>query len=167
MFGALLLTVGTITLTSLVCIVAVYLFQNALVGSAVHGAQPVNLLLILVLLSPLQALDQVFVSLFAVFSKPTAIFFRKFLMAPGLQLVVVLLPAATGASVTFLAVGYVLASLAGILLYVVLFVFALRERGLTRELSLRRIIVPYKDVFEFSFPLITGELALLSFTMGA
>jgi O-antigen/teichoic acid export membrane protein len=62
--------------------------------------------------------------------------------------------------------GYVLASLAGILLYVVLFVLALRERGLTPELSLRRIIVPYKDVFEFSFPLITGELALLSFTMG-
>ena len=166
MFGALLLTVGTIAVMSLVCIGAVYLFPGIMIGSAVGGGQPVNLLLILVFLSPLQALDQVFVSLFAVFSKPTAIFFRKFLMAPGLQLVVVLLLAATGASVTFLAVGYVLASLAGILLYVVLFVVALRERGLTRELSLRRIIVPYKDVFEFSFPLITGELALLSFTMG-
>ena len=40
MFGALLLTMGTIAVTSLVCIVAVYLFPNALVGSAVHGAQP-------------------------------------------------------------------------------------------------------------------------------
>lgn len=166
MFGALFLTIGTIFVTSVVCISAVYLFPNALVGSAVQGDQPIHLLLILVFLSPLEALDQVFVSLFAVFSKPTAIFFRKFLMAPGLRLVVVLILATTGASVTFLAVGYVLASLAGILLYVVLFVAALREQGLWQELHPRRIVVPYRDVFEFSFPLITGELALLSFTVG-
>ncbi|HEU5043014.1 MAG TPA: oligosaccharide flippase family protein [Nocardioidaceae bacterium] len=166
MFGALFLAIGTIFLTSVVCVTAVYLFPNALVGSALHSETAVTLLLILVFLSPLQALDQVFVSLFAVFSKPSAIFFRKFLLAPGLQLVVVLLLALTGASVTFLAVGYVIASLAGILLYVVLFIAALREQGLWKELHPRRIVVPYKDVFEFSFPLITGELALLSFTVG-
>ncbi|HET7356785.1 MAG TPA: oligosaccharide flippase family protein [Nocardioidaceae bacterium] len=166
MFGALVLTIGTIFVTSALCITAISLFPGALVGSALNSDKAVGLLLILVFLSPLEALDQVFVSLFAVFSKPTAIFFRKFLMAPGLRLVVVLVLAATGASVTFLAVGYVLASLAGILLYVVLFIAALREQGLWKELHPRRIVVPYKDVFEFSFPLITGELALLSFTVG-
>jgi len=166
MFGALLLTVGTIAVTSVVCIGAVYLFTGALVGSAVRGQQAEHLLLILVFLSPLQALDQVFVSLFAVFSKPTAIFFRKFLMAPGLQLVVVLLLALTGASVTFLAVGYVIASAAGIALYVVLFIGAMREQGMWQELRRSRVIIPYREVFEFSFPLITSELALLSFTMG-
>lgn len=166
MFGALLLTVGTIAVTSVVCIVALYLFPGVFVGSAVQGSGAEQLLLILVFLSPLQALDQVFVSLFAVFSKPSAIFFRKFLMAPGLQLVVVLLLALTGASVTFLAVGYVVASLVGIMLYVVLFIGAMRERGLWQELRRSRIVVPYKEVFEFSFPLITSELALLSFTVG-
>ncbi len=166
MFGAMFLAVGTIFATSVVCIGALYLFSGQLIGSSVEDQGGIRLVLILVFLSPLEALDQVFVSLFAVFSKPRAIFFRKFLMAPGLRLVVVLLLALNGAGVTFLAVGYLVASLAGILLYLALLIAALAERGLLKELHPRQIVVPYKDVFEFSFPLITGELALLSMTVG-
>jgi len=166
MFGAMLLAVGTIFTTSVVCIGALYLFSDALIGTAVQGDAAIHLVLILVFLSPLEALDQVFVSLFAVFSRPTAIFFRKYLLAPGLRLVVVALLVLTGASVTFLAVGYVLAALAGLVLYVGLLIQVLRERGLLKELRPRQIVVPYRAVFEFSFPLITGELALLSMTVG-
>jgi O-antigen/teichoic acid export membrane protein len=74
--------------------------------------------------------------------------------------------AVTGSSVTFLAVGYVLAGVAGLLLYVGLLTRLMRERGLLKEFRLRAIVVPYRAVFEFSFPLITGELALLSTTVG-
>ena len=166
MFGAMILAVGTIFATSLVCIGALYLFSDVLVGSAVQSDPAVQLVLVLVFLSPLEALDQVFVSLFAVFSKPRAIFFRKYLLAPGLRLVVVLILVLTDASVMFLAVGYVLAALAGLVLYVGLLAQALRERGLLKELKPRQIVVPFRAVFEFSFPLITGELALLSMTVG-
>jgi O-antigen/teichoic acid export membrane protein len=166
MFGALFLAVGTIVVTSLVGIGAVYLFPDALVGSVVHGDTAVRLVLILIFLSPLEALDQVFVSLFAVFSKPTAIFFRKFLLAPGLRLVVVLLLAISGAGVMFLATGYLLAGVAGIALYVGLLIKVLRDRDLFKELRFRNIVVPFRSVFEFSFPLISGELALLSMTVG-
>ena len=166
MFGAMLLAVGTIFTTSVVCIGGLYLFSDALIGSAVQGDEAVRLVLILVFLSPLEALDQVFVSLFAVFSRPGAIFFRKYLLAPGLRLVVVALLALTGASVMFLAVGYVLAALAGLVLYVGLLIQVLRERELLKELKPRQIVVPFRAVFEFSFPLITGELALLSMAVG-
>ena len=166
MFGALFLAVGTILVTSLVGIGAVYLFPDALVGSVVHGDTAVRLVLVLIFLSPLEALDQVFVSLFAVFSKPTAIFFRKFLLAPGLRLVVVLLLALSGAGVMFLATGYLLAGVAGIALYVGLLIKVLRDRDLFKELRWRNVVVPFRSVFEFSFPLISGELALLSMTVG-
>lgn len=166
MFGALFLAVGTILLTSIVGIGAVYLFPDALIGSVVHGDTAVQLVLVLIFLSPLEALDQVFVSLFAVFSKPRAIFFRKHLLAPGLRLVVVVLLAVSGASVMFLAVGYLLAGVVGIALYVGLLIKVLRDRDLFKELRLRNIVVPFRSVFEFSFPLITGELALLSMTVG-
>lgn len=166
MFGAMFLAVGTIFATSLVAVGALYLFSDALIGTAVQSEQSVRLVLILVFLSPLEALDQVFVSLFAVFSKPHAIFFRKFLLAPGLRLVAVLLLVVTGASVTFLAVGYVVASTAGIALYVGLLISVLRGRGLLHEFNVRRIVVPFRAVFEFSIPLITGELALLSLKFG-
>lgn len=166
MFGAMFLAVGTIVVTSTLFIGGLYLFSEPVLGSAVEGDQAVRLVLILVFLAPLEALDQVFVSLFAVFSKPRAIFFRKHLMAPGLRLVVVLLLVLTGSSVTFVAVGYLLAGVAGILLYLGLLIGVMRDRGLAQELRLRKIIVPYREVFEFSFPLITGELALLSMTVG-
>jgi O-antigen/teichoic acid export membrane protein len=166
MFGAMFLAVGTILVTSTLTIGALYLFSQSLIGSSLEGEDAIRLVLILVFLAPLEALDQIFVSLFAVFSKPRAIFFRKYLMAPGLRLVVVLALVLLDASVFFLAVGYVLAALVGLLLYVGLLVGALRERGLLQEFRPREIIIPYRAVFEFSIPLITGELALLSMTMG-
>lgn len=166
MFGAMFLAIGTIFVTSVLFIGALYLFREPLVGSAVDGDEAVQLVLVLVLLSPLEALDQVFVSIFAVFSKPGAIFFRKHLLAPSLRLLVVVVLVLSGAGVMLLAVGYVLAALVGVLLYVGLLVRVLRERGLLAEFSPRRVVVPYRAVFSFSFPLITGELALLSLTTG-
>lgn len=166
MFGSMLLAVGTIVVTSAGCITAIYLFADPILRSSVEGDTAVRLVLILIFVAPLEALDQVFVSLFAVFSKPRAIFFRKHLLGPGLQFVVVLVLALTGASVTFLAVGYLVAAIGGILLYVVLMAQVIRERHLAEKFSLRRIILPFKAVFSFSLPLITGELTLLSFKIG-
>lgn len=166
MFGAMVLAVGTIFVTSVLSIGALFLFSDQLIGSVVDSDEAVRLVLILILLSPLEALDQVFVSLFAVFTKPRTIFFRKHLLGPGLRLVVVLCLILVGASVEFLAIGYVLAAVVGVALYVSLLVKVLRERGLLQELRPRQIIVPFRSVFEFSFPLITGELALLSMTVG-
>lgn len=166
MFGAVFLAVGTVCVTSVVAIGAVYLFSDALVGSVVEDDEAVRLVLILVFLSPIEALDQVFVSLFAVLSKPSAIFFRKYLMAPGLRLVAVVLLLVTGSSVSFLAVGYVLAGLFGLLIYTGLLVRVLRERGLLKEFRPREVVLPFRAVFEFSFPVITGELVLLSLNAG-
>jgi O-antigen/teichoic acid export membrane protein len=165
MFGAMLLAVATIAATSVVCIGALFLFREQLIATAVDGDRAVSVVLVLLFLSPLEALDQVFVSLFAVFSRPRAIFVRKYLLAPGLRLVVVLLLVVTGAGVVFLAAGYVLAAAAGILIYVGLLVRLLRERGLLRELRAHGVVLPVREVFEFSFPLLTGELALLAMTV--
>jgi O-antigen/teichoic acid export membrane protein len=166
MFGAMTLAIGTVAVTSVIGIVGVFAFQGALLGGTFQSAEQVKLVLILIFMSPLEALDQVFVSLFAVFSKPKAIFFRKFLLAPGLRLVVILLLIGTGSSVTFLAYGYVISTLFGVSLYVGLLIKLLADRGLLHAVRPRDIVLPYKAVFAFSFPLITGEIALLSLNVG-
>jgi O-antigen/teichoic acid export membrane protein len=166
MFGAMFLAVGTICVTSIPLIAAFFVWSEELLGSAVDSDAAVRLVLVLLFVAPMEALDQVFVSLFAVFSKPRAIFFRKHLLAPGLRLGVVLVLWLTGQDVMFLAVGYLIASAAGLLLYVGLLVAVLHERGLWRHFDPRKVILPYRAVFEFSFPLITGELALLSMKVG-
>jgi O-antigen/teichoic acid export membrane protein len=166
MFGSMFLAVGTIVLTSTITLGALFLFTEPLIGSTVQDPATMKVVLILVFLAPIEALDQVFVSLFAVFSKPRAIFFRKYLMTPGLRLAVVLTLAVTGASVTFLAVGYLAAGIVGIVVYLLVFVKVLRERDLLRHLRLRRIVLPFREVFSFSMPMITGELLQLSLVVG-
>ena len=68
MFGAMFLAVGTIVATSVPTIAVLYLFSDQLLGSVVDGEGAVRLVLVLVFVAPMEALDQVFVSLFAVFS---------------------------------------------------------------------------------------------------
>jgi O-antigen/teichoic acid export membrane protein len=166
MFGSMALAVGTILVTSSILIGAIYLMSGTLVGSAVRDSTTVPIVLILIFLAPLEALDQVFISMFAVFSAPGAIFFRKYLLTPALRLAVVLALALTGSSVTFLAVGYLGAGVVGLAVSILVFVQVLRERGLLRHLHPRSIVLPVRSVFAFSMPLITGELLLLSLTVG-
>jgi O-antigen/teichoic acid export membrane protein len=152
--------------TSTLTVATLFLLSNSVIASAVHDPSTVRVVLILIFLAPLEALDQVFVSLFAVFSKPRAIFFRKYLFTPGLRLAVVVALALTGSSVSFLAVGYLAAGVVGLIVYVLVFVRVLRERGLLEHWQLRNLVLPYRAVFSFSLPLITGELALLSLNVG-
>jgi O-antigen/teichoic acid export membrane protein len=164
MFGAMVLAAGTIAVTSTAFLGLLFLLPGTLIPAS--DPETVQVVLILVFLAPIQALDQVFVSLFAVFSAPGAIFFRKYLFTPGLRLVVVVLLAVTGSSVTFLAGGYVVTGLIGLVVSMAVFLRVLRERGLITKLRPSRIRVPYRAVFSFSMPLITGELLLMSFTVG-
>lgn len=166
MFGAMFLAIGTIMLTSTVSLATLFLLADSVIASAVSDPDTVKVVLILIFLAPLEALDQVFVSLFAVFSKARAIFFRKYLFTPLLRLVVVLALALTGSSVTFLAIGYLGAAVIGVAVYVGVFVRVLRERGLLKQLRPSRIILPFRAVFSFSLPLISGELLLLSLNVG-
>ena len=166
MFGAMFLAIGTIMLTSTLSLATLFLLADSVISSAVSDPATVKVVLILIFLAPLEALDQVFVSLFAVFSKARTIFFRKYLFTPLLRLVVVLALALTGSSVTFLAIGYLAAAVVGVVVYLGVFVRVLRERGLLKQLRPSRIILPFRAVFSFSLPLISGELLLLSLNVG-
>ncbi len=166
MFGAMFLAIGTIMLTSTLSLATLFLLADSVISSAVSDPATVKVVLILIFLAPLEALDQVFVSLFAVFSKARTIFFRKYLFTPLLRLVVVLTLALTGSSVTFLAIGYLGAAVVGVVVYLGVFVRVLRERGLLKQLRPSRIILPFRAVFSFSLPLISGELLLLSLNVG-
>ncbi|MGH3014265.1 MAG: oligosaccharide flippase family protein, partial [Gaiellaceae bacterium] len=107
LFGTIVLAIGTVTSLGLLTLVLVYSLQGVLAGSLVSDDRAISILLILVVLSPLQALDGLLMGMFAVFSRPRAIFFRKYVLTPGLRLIVVLLLVLGGQSVFFLAAGYV------------------------------------------------------------
>ncbi len=166
MFGSILLAVGTIFATSTLVLLAYTFFAGPLLGGSLDGPRAIKVLLILMFCAPMQALDQVFVSIFAVFSRPTAIFFRKYIVTPLLQLLVVLGIAVFGGSVFWLATGYVVTSFIGIGIYAVLLVGVLRERKILYRFRLRRLIVPWKEVFAYSIPTMTTQLEFVITNMG-
>jgi O-antigen/teichoic acid export membrane protein len=166
MFGSILLAVGTIFATSTLVLLAYAFFAGPLLGSSMDDPRAIKVLLILMFCAPMQALDQVFVSIFAVFSRPTAIFFRKYIVTPLLQLVVVVAIWRVNGGVFWLATGYVVTSFIGIGIYAVLLVGVLRERKILYRFRLSRLIVPWKEVFAYSIPTMTTQLEFVITNMG-
>ena len=139
-------------------LLALYVLAGPLGVSPLPGGEARTVLLVLVVLAPLDALNDLLVGLFAVFSRPKAIFFRRYLLTSGLRLVVAGVLIATGSEVVVLAVGYVLAEAIGVLIALLLFIHIVRADGLLPKL--RRVVprVPAREILGFTLPLLTTDL---------
>ncbi|HSL72584.1 MAG TPA: oligosaccharide flippase family protein, partial [Longimicrobiales bacterium] len=158
--GAIALSVGTIVVLGTVVASLVFGLRGLLIQSGVADPLAVSLLAILIILCPVQALENLFSALLAVFAGARAIFFRRHLLGPCLKLAVVLLLVGAHADVRFLAVGYVVAGILGIVASAVLLIRILRAKGMLRRSYLRSTTVPWKEVFGFSLPLLSFDLVL-------
>lgn len=159
--GTVALAVGSVVALG-IAIVAVVLGVHGLVGGSL-ASDPLagQLLVVLIALTPLQALDSLLQGLAAVFVGARAIFFRRYLLAPTLKLAAILLVTATGGSVYGLAAGYLGAGLVGVAVYALLLHRAFRERGLWRHLAAGARELPAKRMFAYGLPLLTADVVLV------
>ncbi|MGH3035465.1 MAG: oligosaccharide flippase family protein, partial [Gaiellaceae bacterium] len=162
LFGTVVLAVGTVLSLGLVSLVLVYGLQGFLTGTLITDERAVSLLLILIILSPVNALDGLMMGMFAVFSKPRAIFFRKHVLTPTLRLTIVLLLVLGNQDVYFLAGGYVFAGAVGVAIYSVILYRTLKSEGLLTRFSLPSIEIPWREVFGFTIPLLTSDLVYMT-----
>lgn len=161
LWGTLVLSTGVVTSVGLICVALVYGLQGVLGGSLIANSSASSILMVLVLLVPLQGLDGLLVGMFAVFSRPRAIFFRKYILAPGLRLTIVGLLVLGQQGVVFLAAGYVLSAAVGVGLYLVMLERMLRSEGLFDRFSLSTMQIPAREVFGFTIPLLTSDLVYM------
>jgi O-antigen/teichoic acid export membrane protein len=157
-FGTLVFATGSVVGLGAALVLLVYAFQGVIRGSLIDDERTVSLLLVLIGLAPIQALDALLVGLFAVFSKPRAIFFRRHVLAPGLRLVVVLLLIGFGSGVTFLAAGYVVAAGLGVALYVGVLLRTLRQEGHLGRFRSAELSIPTREILLLTLPLLTTDL---------
>lgn len=168
--GTLVMVLGTIALLGTVMVAAVWGMHTSLAAQLLREETAgdvqltATLLMIMIVLAPIQALDELCAALFAIFSGPRAIFFRKYLLAPGLKLLVVALLIAGQGSVLFLASGYVLAAVVGVVLYGVWLVRSLQRQGLLQRLRATALQVPWRDVLAFTIPLLSSDLVAVVMT---
>jgi O-antigen/teichoic acid export membrane protein len=162
LFGTVLLAVGTVLSLGLVTLLLVYGLDAFFDGSLIGDERAVSILLILVLLVPINALDGLLMGMFAVFSKPRAIFFRRHVLTPALRLTIVLLLVLGNQDVFFLAGGYVFAGALGVAIYSVVLYRTLRSEGLLKRFSLPTLQIPAREVFGFTIPLLTSDLVYMT-----
>lgn len=160
--GTIVLVVATVLLISAVFIAAVHAFPEAIGGLVRQEQRPLALLLLLVFLVPLESLDALFIALFAAFGKPRMIFLRRYLLTPVIQLAVVTLMIARDAGVVFLAWGYLAGTLLGTAISASLLFGVLRREGLLRAFRPTRILVPARELFSFSLPLVTSDAVVMA-----
>jgi len=158
LFGTLLMVYGTIIGLGLILVLAMVALQGTITGRLIEDQQAVKLLVILIALAPVQALDNVLNGTFAVFSKPSAIFFRKYVLAPGLRLAVVIALVLGSASVTFLAVGYLGAGILGVGIFAAVLWRVLVEQGLPQRFDRHALQFPLREVLSFTVPLLASDL---------
>ena len=160
LFGAIILTIGTITAIGVLLIGLTFGLQNFLAGM-LDDPQIMTLMLVMIITVPLDALDALLEGIFAIFASVRTIFVRRYILGPGLKLVTVLLLILVHADVYFLAIGYLLATLTGVLTYLVLLVNLLKRQGLLKHFSLRALDLPIKEIFGFSLPLLSSDLVFM------
>jgi O-antigen/teichoic acid export membrane protein len=161
MFGTLALVLGTILLLSVVGVLLFFGLQGFLGEELIKDEKALALLFVLIFLAPVQAFDTVLNGLFAVFSKPTAIFYRKYVLGPALKLGVVLLLIFSQSSVGFLAVGYLAASILAVIIFSFVLFRVLREQQIFQHFHLRKLDIPAKALLSFTVPLLTSDLVYI------
>ena len=158
MFGTLIMVVGTILSLGLSVVLLFYGLSNTLVQGYLDDTLARTLLLILILLAPIQALDDLLIGMFAVLSSSKSIFFRKHILTPGLKLLVVLALMMSQSNVFFLAGGYVFVGAAGVLFYIVWLIRLMRQQGLFAHFNRATLTIPWREVLAFTLPLLTSDL---------
>jgi O-antigen/teichoic acid export membrane protein len=161
MFGTIVMMVGTVICLGL-SLVLIVVGLSGVIGPYL-GADPLSrrLVLILIALAPVQAMDSLLVGLLATFAPPSAIFFRKHVLAPGLKMLAVLLLIFYQSTVFVLAIGYLGAAIFGVALYTVMLGKVLRTQGLLQYFNVRRLQFPAREVFSFSLPLLSSDVVFL------
>ena len=166
MFGTIFMAMGAVIGLGIALTMLVFGVQGFLTRSVASDPLTVGLLLILISLVPIQALDNLFQGMVAIFVGARSIFLRRHVLGPGLKLVAVLLVIALQGSVHVLAACYLAAGLLGLSIYVVMLYRVLHKQGLLANLSLRRITMPIRRIFGFSLPLLSVDILLtLKLTM--
>ncbi|MGZ4172086.1 MAG: flippase [Solirubrobacteraceae bacterium] len=157
LFGTLLMVGGTVISVGLAFLLLAIGLNGFASGNLTDGTAR-TVVLILICLSPIQALDDVLMGTFAVFSKPRAIFARKYVLAPGLRLAAIALIMASSSGVQELAIGYVVAGGLGVLLYIVMLFQTLRSDGRLAHFNRHALRFPAREIFGFALPLMTVDL---------
>ncbi len=158
MAGTIVLVLGTILACGAAFVALIYGLRGVIGEHVAPDPLALSLLLIFVFMTPVQALDNLTVSLFANFASPRAVFFRRYVLTPGLKLVAVLALVFFQGGAVFLTVAYLTASILGVAISLVVIAGVLRDQDLLRHFRRGGFRIPIRRVVRFGIPLLSSDL---------
>jgi len=161
MAGTIVLALCCVTGIGLGIVVAVFGGRGFISATLIHDPLSLSLLLVLILLTPLKALDSIFEEMFATFAKPKSLFVRRHLVGPLLKLACVLPLIFAHSSVRLLAISYVVAGILGTGYSIVVLWSVLKQADLLKYFRRDSIQIPAQQIFGFSVPLMSTDLLLI------
>jgi O-antigen/teichoic acid export membrane protein len=159
--GTLVMSVFTVLGISLVIALGLVAGQGFIAEHLASSPLSLTLLMTLIALAPIEALDFIFEAFFGAFGKVRVVFFRQYVLRPGLKFAAVVSVLALQASVQTLAYCYLAAGVVGFLYYAPSFVRVLRQQELVDRARTRQVRLPFKEVWRFSGPLLPSHLVFL------
>ena len=158
LLGAWLLVGTSVLLVGFAMVPLLFALEAVLSGTAISDEQGVALLLILIVLSPLNAFGAITSQMLATFASPVLILVRTYLVLPLLQIGVVLLVIWSGSDVELLAFGWVATVFISAVISLGLLIGVLRSRGVLSRVSLERLQLPAREVLLFGLPLFASNV---------
>jgi O-antigen/teichoic acid export membrane protein len=157
-YGVLVVVAALMTLAGAAVVAAFFAFPRFVAGLAgVLAEQPLQLLFILIFLVPLEQLDNALTGICAALGVSRPIFFRRFILNPGLRLLIAAGLVLAAADVEMLAYGYVAAGVIGVGYYAWAVVARLRKQGLLKMRWLRNAPLPFKTVLQYTTPVMAAD----------
>lgn len=160
MFGAITFVGGLSAALGAIVAAGFWASRSLIEGSLIADPVAVSVLAILIILVPVEALDNLLITILAAFRMTGAIFLRRHVVAPLLKFFTVLLLIQTNSNVGFLAAGYTTAGVLGLVVFAsVLWRDMARKRendpGMVRRF-------PVRELMTFSLPLLTTDLVFMA-----
>lgn len=140
-------------------VVVLVLGAAVVIGSTlVHDPTSLSLVMILILLTPLRALDSIFEEIFAALASSKALFLRRHLVGPLLKLAAILPMLILGSDVRVLAVAYIVGGVLGTSCSAIVLWSLLKRAELLKYFRRNSIEIPARQMFGFSLGLFSADL---------
>jgi O-antigen/teichoic acid export membrane protein len=136
-------------------------FGDRLPPELVGSGPALQLLLTLAALIPLSALGSLAVTLLTVFLPARAILVQRYLLGPGVKLIVIAVALLIARDVQAVAIAYVVSGAAALVIYSWSLVRVLRRRGLFGSIGSRGIADTAREIFPFTLPLMSTDVVFV------
>jgi len=157
--AAVMMALATL-LCSLIAIAVIYMIWGV-ESTYTSPSRSMDLMLVMIWMTPCMVVDCFVTSLFSVFGKPRAIFMRQHVIGPLLRLTAVIAVVLAGGGIFAFAAGQLIASIVGVLIYVSLIRSLISERDEMVRVTWKDMKSTAKEVFSYSLTLIFGDVGFL------